>query len=204
VLAKHTRAVGTRLRRDFGTVLRFVQAHALLHQLNREVDEQGRIIATLGDYHAVYPLVQPLVEQGLRRAVRPAVREMVELVQRYHEERKGALSIREAARLLGIDPATASRRAREAIEVGLLINEEEKPRKPARLVPGAPLPEEPTILPPPEVLEGVLRGEGEPSLSRATVQQQPANADGSMTEAVATGVSTGAQQQQGLREVVIP
>jgi hypothetical protein len=195
VLAEHTRAVGTRLRRDFGTVLRFVQAHALLHRLNREVDAHGRIIATLEDYRAVYPLVRDLVEQGLRRAVRPAVRQLVELVRQYHGQHKQPLSIREAARLLDIDAATASRRAREAIEVGLLINEEEKPRRPARLVPGAPLPEEPTILPPPKVLEGVLRGEGESPLSRATVQQRPANADGSTAEAVATAISTGVQQQ---------
>jgi hypothetical protein len=38
----------TRLRRDFVSMLCLIRASALLHQVNRERDEHGRIVATSG------------------------------------------------------------------------------------------------------------------------------------------------------------
>jgi hypothetical protein len=48
----------TRLRRDFGSLLSLVPAHAFLYQAQRKTDARGRIIATVyGDYAPVRDLV---------------------------------------------------------------------------------------------------------------------------------------------------
>jgi hypothetical protein len=66
-LAENTPPVALRLRRDFGSVLSLVRAHAVLHQATRERDDVGRIVATEVDYMAVRGLVLPVVSQGGRR-----------------------------------------------------------------------------------------------------------------------------------------
>ena len=56
--------VAVRLRRDWNGVRALIRAHAMMHQLNRDTDDQGRIIATLTDYTAVRSLVADLVAEG--------------------------------------------------------------------------------------------------------------------------------------------
>lgn len=50
-----------RLRRDFTAVQQLIKTHEVMHQLNRETDPQGRIVADLDDYNAVRSLVNDLV-----------------------------------------------------------------------------------------------------------------------------------------------
>jgi len=50
-----------RARRDFPRVLTLLGANARLYQLQREKDEQGRVIATIEDYRVVYPLIQAII-----------------------------------------------------------------------------------------------------------------------------------------------
>ena len=66
-----------RLRRDFGSVLALIRAHAVLHQASRERDADGRIIATLDDYAVVRDLVADIIAEGVGATVSPAVRETV-------------------------------------------------------------------------------------------------------------------------------
>ena len=61
--------VAVRLRRDFGALLRLIQTHAILHQAQRERDEEGRVVATLADYAAVYELTVDLVATGAGASV---------------------------------------------------------------------------------------------------------------------------------------
>ena len=71
----------TRLRRDFPALLSLIRAHAILHRATRDTDEQGRVVATLADYAAVYALVADLIAEAADAAVTPAVRETVEAVE---------------------------------------------------------------------------------------------------------------------------
>jgi hypothetical protein len=64
--------VAVRLRRDFGTVLALVRAHALLHQANRARDAEGRIVATLTDYGVIRELVADLLAEGVEASVPPS------------------------------------------------------------------------------------------------------------------------------------
>ena len=75
-LAKLIPPVSVRLRRDFGSLLALVRAHALLYRAVRELDEHGQIIATLDDYATVRELVDDLISDGIgaqmTEATRPA------------------------------------------------------------------------------------------------------------------------------------
>ncbi|HEY8450357.1 MAG TPA: MarR family transcriptional regulator [Bacillota bacterium] len=141
-----------RLRRDFQAVLSLVKAHALLHQATRPRDERGRIVATLDDYRAVHGLVADLLRHSAQTDVPQAVREAVEVVQQIYEQTEDPVTVTQVAKRLGIDKAAASRRIRQAVEAGWLVNLEDRRGYPARLVPGDALPDGRPILPDPDAV----------------------------------------------------
>ena len=79
-LAQQVPPVAVRLRRDFGSLLALIRAHAVLHQASRERDDAGRIIATLDDYAVVRELVADTIAEGVGATVSDTVRETVEAV----------------------------------------------------------------------------------------------------------------------------
>jgi len=145
-LARNIPAVAVRLRRDFPAVTALIKAHALLHQLHRERDASGAILATIEDYAAVRELVADLVADAAERSVPETVRETVERV-RVLTYPEGETTVVAVGQALGLDKSAASRRVRVATERGYLRNLEDKRGRPSRLVVGDPLPEEQTILP---------------------------------------------------------
>jgi hypothetical protein len=149
-LQADSRAV--RLRRDFGAVLNLIRAHAILHQGTRERDSQGRIVATLADYSAVYDLVIDIIGQGVQAMVSPTIRETVAAVKELDTPTDPGIQVTAIANALGIDKSAALRRVRVAIEDGYLVNLEERRGRPARITLGDPLPDERAVLPHPDVL----------------------------------------------------
>jgi hypothetical protein len=154
-LAKLIPPVAVRLRRDFGSLLALVRAHALLHQASRERDGKGRIVATITDYEVVRELLTDVISEGVERTVKPEVRELVvkvrELVHASLED-DPEVTQRQLVNALNLDKGSVSRRARAALDSGYLINREERRGRPHRLVPGDPLPDDVELLPDPEVL----------------------------------------------------
>jgi hypothetical protein len=160
--------VATRLRRDFGTVLSLIQAHALLRQATRERNAEGWIIASLDDYTAVHELVADLVADRVEAAVPVPVRETVAAVSKLLAERghqdpfiidltatdadPPGVTVTAVARELQLDKSTALRRVEVAIEHGYLRDMETRRGRPRCLVLGEPMPEEMEILPSPEKL----------------------------------------------------
>jgi hypothetical protein len=136
-----------RMRRDFMAVLSLIEAHALLHQMSRERDADGRVVATLDDYAAVRELVIDIVSEGSRTAVNPVVRETVEAVHALDPGGTVPPSMSALARQLGLDTSAASRRAHTAFDGGFLVNDESRPGRPARLRMGEPLPDDVEVLP---------------------------------------------------------
>lgn len=169
--------VAIRLRRDFSAVLMLVQAHALLHQATRERDDQGRIVATIGDYAVVRRLVAAVIAEGVGAAASEETVEVVETVrtlleqehtprENHNEDRdanrtgtkilfeeKQGVSTMTVARHLNLNETTCWRRVQVALKGNYLKNLETRPRVKARLVLGdAPI-EETTVLPLPKDLE---------------------------------------------------
>jgi DNA-binding MarR family transcriptional regulator len=117
--------VAVRLRRDFSAVLSLVQAHAVLHQATRGRDDQGRIVATLGDYDQVRHLVQGLMAEATERKVPETLRQTRRVVAEIcalerEPSSEGKASIKEVAEKLHLDRSAASRRIQDCIERGFL------------------------------------------------------------------------------------
>ncbi len=142
--------IAVRLRRDFGAILNLIRAHAILHQANRERDEEGRIVAAVEDYAKVRELVADLVSEGVEATVPKTVRETVEALQSLHDEEP--VTIVALADELKLDKSAAWRRVRSAIDRGYIKNLEDRRGRPARLVLGDDLPNDIEILPEPDCL----------------------------------------------------
>jgi hypothetical protein len=151
VLAEKVPPVAVRLRRDFNAVLSLIRAHAILHQASRDRDEQGRIIATIGDYAAVRDLVADLVAEGVDATVSATVRATVKAVRKLVDDEGGdPVSLGPIAEELKLDKSAASRRLRTAIGKGFVKNLEDRKGKPGRYVLGDSMPDDVVVLPEPE------------------------------------------------------
>ncbi len=151
-LAELVPAVSVRLRRDFGAVLALVKAHAILHQMSRQRDAEGAIVATLDDYGAVHDLIGPIVSEGVGATVVSSIRETVEAV-RFLLESETDVSLAKTAKYLKLDKSATSRRVTAAVQQGYLENLEDRKGRPARIVLGDPLPTELEVLPTVEALQ---------------------------------------------------
>ena len=98
-----------RLRRDFKAVLGLIMAHAICHQVHRERDQHGRIIATLEDYDAVYEVVVDAVSEGIGKTVSETVRETVAAVDLLLAAHPDGVPLGALSEALKADKSTASR-----------------------------------------------------------------------------------------------
>ena len=112
----------TRLRRDFPAGPRS-RAHAILHRATRDTDEQGRVVATLADYAAVYALVADLIAEAADAAVTPAVRETVEAVEELVGTNSDAhVTVKQIEQKLGVGHSAAYDRVNDTLLKGYLVN----------------------------------------------------------------------------------
>jgi hypothetical protein len=146
-LATNIPPVAVRLRRDFKSILRLIETHAILHQLNRDRDELGRIVATEDDYLAVRSLVADLISDGVGATVSDTMRETVSTVQELSGVHAGGVPTRAVAEALKLDRSAVARRLLAAREKGYLDNLEDRRGKPARYQVGEPMPGEVVLLP---------------------------------------------------------
>ena len=151
-LAASIPPVAVRLRRDFRALLRLIESHAILHQLNRATDGAGRIVATEADYLAVRELVADLISDAVGSAVSATVRETVETVAKLDGDGQG-VKVHVLAEHLGLERSTVQYRVTAARDKGYLVNVEDKRGRAGRWRSGSPLPDDVVILP--ERVEGV-------------------------------------------------
>ena len=165
-LADSIPPVSVRLRRDFPTLITLIRAHALLEQLHRERDQNGAVVASIEDYAVVRGLVADLFADAAERSVSATVRDTVAAVGELakHDLLGDGVPATAVASILGLDKATAWRRAKVAISRGFIRNLEPRPNRPGRLVPGELLPEDSVLLPTAAELErlhGCFRSRGD-------------------------------------------
>ena len=79
-----------RFRRDVGALFNFIKASALLHQAQRQVDAQGRVVATVADYELAYAIFSRVMAHSSGKNVPDNVREVVKLIA----ERAGSTATR--------------------------------------------------------------------------------------------------------------
>ncbi len=161
VLAEMVPPLATRLRRDFGAVLRLVKSHALLHRAlpGREIDGKGRIVATLDDYAVVRDLIADLISEGVGGTVRETTKETVRAVAELTKsDTVEEVGIKKIAERLQLDRSTAQRRVKACADEGYLVNDEDTRGKAARWRLGEPMPADVVVLPTREDLEAEWGG----------------------------------------------
>jgi hypothetical protein len=145
-----------RFRRDAGSLFSFIKASAILHQAQRQIDDKGRVVATLADYAVAYSIFSKILAETSGQRVTENVRVVVDLIAqraaqpatkpsgtRFAREAGPAassevvLSSEQIGTQTGIGKSAAHRAIRSAIDLGFLVNNETKPRKPYRLVVGS-------------------------------------------------------------------
>ena len=151
-----------RVRRDFGQILNLIKTHVILHQANRDKSPEGWIIATVDDYAVIRGLVEDLLAESLETSVPPAIRETVDAVNQLIKESSLTLAALQregkaefprpitqklVASKLGIDKSNVSRRIREAISAGYLVDEGSGRGRPMSLRIGEPMPRDQSVLP---------------------------------------------------------
>jgi hypothetical protein len=151
-LSKVIPPVAVRLRRDWNAILGLIESHAILHQLSREQDSRGRIVATEDDYLAVRDLVIDLISEGVGATVSQSMRETVERVgdlcpRDDHDDVVDGVTVTALAGELDLDRSAVQRRVTAAREKGYVVNLEDRRGRPARYVPGDRLPDEVMLLP---------------------------------------------------------
>lgn len=142
-----------RFRRDVDSLFACIKASAILHQAQRKILPDGRVVATVADYVVAYPIFSRVMAQTSGHGVTDSVRAVVDLIaalanpaaarpssgrfNRAGTSDAGAevvLSCQQIGTATGIGKTSAQRAVRAAIEQGFLINNETKPGKPFRLV----------------------------------------------------------------------
>lgn len=162
ILAEAIPPVAVRLRRDFKEILSLIKTHCILHQYTREMDEHGKLIATLEDYEIVRDLADTTVSEGVGRTVPQIVRETVDAIQNLIDASKDAgiddpeVKAVELCDPLHLDKSAISRRVRVALHDGYLKNNETQKGKPHRLVLGDPMPDASGLMPSREEMERLI------------------------------------------------
>ncbi|MFC1968145.1 winged helix-turn-helix transcriptional regulator [Chloroflexota bacterium] len=156
-LADSVSTATVRIRRDFSQVLTVIKTIALLHQVQREKDEKGRVIASLDDYEITRWLLEDIFSASTTEGITPAIQETVKAVNDLYSH-QNPISFTQLADHLGLSKSTISYRINRAIEGGWIINRSKQRGAAAQLEPGIPMPEN-NQLPPVDALVRVLSPE---------------------------------------------
>lgn len=168
-LAQSVPADLVRMNRDFRQLLTMIQAVALLHQCQRQRDQQGRIVATMEDYRMVRERLLDVFTAAATDGITSSVRETVEAVRVLCDGQQPVM-VKEVGDYLKLPKNTMLYRIRAARAGGYIVNQETRKGQPAKLVPGDPLPEERPALPEPSQLS--VSAPEHPETSR-TVEPPP-------------------------------
>jgi len=145
-LAKRTKPVAVRLRRDFAALLSLIKAHALLHPAVRERDGKGRITASIEDYKVVLDLVGDIIAEGVEASVPESVKETVKAVHQLVDacdEDPPYATVSQLAEKLKLDRSATLRSIKTAIRRGFVKElEPAKKIKQKKYTIGEPLPTE--------------------------------------------------------------
>jgi len=166
-----------RKRRDWEQLCNLIEAAAVLHQRQRARDDQGRIVATLDDYDIVFGIASAVFGHIAAQGVTPALRRTVAGVGAMIEQPGATVTVTQLARSLNVDRSSIHRQVSRALDVGWLINEETRERRPARLRPGDPMPDDRPALPPPDELLAAIDVRAHHSVLTESTQTHPCESD---------------------------
>ncbi len=135
-------ASAPRINRDFARLMSLIKTVAIIRHHRRQTDNEGRIVAELADYETVRELVNDMYIDSSSGATSD-MRNLVEAVVKIDRERAEGLRITNTtlAKHLNIGIMQASRRAKKALELGWLVNREQRKYYAADYATGEPMPD---------------------------------------------------------------
>jgi hypothetical protein len=134
--------------RDIDHVIGLIEAHTVLHHVNRKMTKSGEYIATVDDYAVVRQLMSDVLGETLNLSVPDGVRKIVDAVLKM-----GSANVLQAANYLSQDTKTTRRFASIAVKLGYLGSEKEYGTNRLRLTRGdMDLPNRLDVLPRPDIL----------------------------------------------------
>jgi uncharacterized protein YjiS (DUF1127 family) len=136
-----------RMRRDFRQLMTVIEAVALLHQRQRQRDDLGRVVSTYLDYGLARELVLPTFAIAATGGLTVQLRETVDALSKLFAETSQPVTVKVLADALGLTTSPTWYRVRRAIDLHYVVNQETRPRQPAKLVPGDPMPDDKPPLP---------------------------------------------------------
>lgn len=167
-----------RIKRDFKQLLSLIDIHALLHQTNREVDADDRVIANEADYSIIYEILNEPLSEGLDASVTNGIRSVVEGVSEILIKSRKSITVSQAelAKHLKRERGVVSRYVKGAITAGYLKDENPGQGRTAALSIGeVELPGD-KVLPSPGKLFGKESNSEEPEISDKSSSIEPASA----------------------------
>jgi len=148
-LASKVSVTTLRIRRDFTHLLSLIQASAIEHRFQRPLAPDGSILANVADYAIVHSLAADLFRAVQGEGITQADRDTREKVVELSQAGERPVSQAELRQRLVVSKAVVSHRVNRLLKLDYLVNLETQRGRPAKLVPGAPLPEEVPPLPSP-------------------------------------------------------
>lgn len=139
-LADQVPTDSVRMRRDFDQLLTVIQTSAVIHQLRRNRNSEGRIVATTEDYRIARWLLEEVFATTASDGASPAIRETVETIARLSMG-GSPVSQKQLATELGLSRSTTSYRVNTALRLNLLVNQASGRQTQHQLVVGDPLPD---------------------------------------------------------------
>lgn len=123
-LAEKIPPIDMRIRRDFELLLNAIHAHAIIHQVGRERDEAGRIVATIEDYAVVRELVNDVMSASVQARVGEGLRRVVKAVGKMLDDETKP-SVRKLEQALNMSKSVVSRHLKAAMSEGYLVAAQE-------------------------------------------------------------------------------
>lgn len=113
----------SRANRDIDHVIGLIEAHTILHHINRDMTSNGEYRATLDDYTVVRQLMNDVLGETLHLTVPDGIRKIVDAVEKLAPNPAMSVNALQLANFVALDPKTVKRFASTAVRLGYLKGE---------------------------------------------------------------------------------
>lgn len=127
--------VPVRMRRDHNRLIAAIQASALLHQYQRDVNEEGQLVPDLRDYYVVWKIASVAFQQSIRGKLDPKVQEVAAALRAIYIETADAVRPEQVAAVLGLQQVTIYKWLKKGMEAGVIQREEKGKYVPVGVTP---------------------------------------------------------------------
>jgi hypothetical protein len=109
--------------RDIDHVMGLIEAHTVLHHLNRNTNPNGEYTANIDDYVVVRQLMNNVLGETLHLTVPDGIRKIVDAVEKLAPNPAMSANAIQIANFVSLDPKTVKRFASTAVKLGYLRGE---------------------------------------------------------------------------------